>query len=120
MSEGIHAGLEVRARGHKQWTAVVPSVDVDEVANRTIFTLLAGKSSTLGVQPVVPIRGLPSDLSATIRTLHNQWGGTTSQANWVTPGEVNETIRLITAMTPTQDGGLDQANVRICGQMSSN
>lgn len=97
MSEGIHAGLEVRAHRHTQWTVVVPSVDVDEVANRTIFTLLAGQPSTLGVQPVVPMRGLPSDLSAAIRTLHNQWGGTTSQANWVTLGEVSVTIQQLTA-----------------------
>lgn len=96
MSQGIRAGLEVRPEGEKRWIAVVPSVDVDEVSNRTVFTLLAGHPSTLGVQPVVPVRGLPDDLSSPIRTLHDRWHGAASEASWVTLDELSDTLQQLT------------------------
>jgi hypothetical protein len=65
------------------WLAVIPPVDVDEVPNRTIFTLLAGYPTSLGAAPVVPLRGLPSDLTGPIQKLYNAWGGSAFDAGWV-------------------------------------
>jgi hypothetical protein len=99
MSSGIEAGLEVCGTESMlpvQWLAVAPSVLVDEVPNRTIFTLLAGHRSELGIDPVVPLRGLPRDVSKPIQELYDAWGGTAFDASWVTFEEIMATVERLT------------------------
>jgi hypothetical protein len=86
VSHGIKAGLEIRGTEGTPpatWHAVVPSVDVDEVPNRTLFALLAGYPSRLGLEPLLPLRGLPEDMTQPIKESYDEWGDVAYDASWV-------------------------------------
>jgi hypothetical protein len=99
MSSGIRAGLEIRdsaAMPHAIWIAVAPSIEVDEVPNRTVFTLLAGYPSRWGLEPLIPLRGLPPDLTPPIQDLYDEWGGSAFDASWVSYQELAATVERLT------------------------
>jgi hypothetical protein len=101
MSSGMEAGLEMRGTANippATWQAVVPSVDIDEVPNRTIFALLAGYPSTLGLDPLFSRRGLPQDVTREIKERYEGWGGAAHDASWVTYTELRETLACLTAV----------------------
>jgi hypothetical protein len=100
MSNGIEAGLEIRgteAVPPTTWLPVVPSVDIDEVPNRSLFALLAGYPSRLGLEPGLRLRGLPSDLTRPIHERYNAWGGSAFDASWVNYEELVAAVQRMAA-----------------------
>lgn len=100
MSQGIRVGLEIRGTElmpPATWHAVVPSVDVDQVPNRTFFALLAGHPSRLRLEPLLALRGLPVDVTQQLKDAHDAWGSLAYDANWVCYEELVATGERMTA-----------------------
>lgn len=101
MSHGIRAGLEIRGTvlmPPASWLAVVPCVDVDEVPNRALFTSLAGHElAWLDLQPLLPARGLPPDVTPALREQYEAWGGSAYDATWLSYEELVTAIKRMTA-----------------------
>ena len=108
MSRGMKAGLEIREtqrsaldwRHHApigMWCAIVPSIDVDWVENRGCLKVLAGHGLYPDVEPMLPRRGLPEDVTREMKRLHDEWNGLAFDGNWVTLDElraVAQDVRL--------------------------
>lgn len=116
MSNGIRAGLEVRRKAVPPgaWSAIVPSIDVDEVPNRTLFALLAGYPSRLGLEPNFSLRGLPSDVTRRIKELYDEWDGDVHDASWVSYEELVATVERMTAVIEetARNQGIDVHELR--------
>lgn len=100
MSSGFGAGLEIRgteAMPPATWHAVVPSVDVDEVPNRTLFALLTGHPSRLCLASQLTARGLPTDVTRQVKDAYNKWAGMAYDASWVSYTELVATVERLTA-----------------------
>ena len=121
MSSGLRAGLEIRetvrvslpsyrGRPITTWFDVVPWVNIDWIENRTLFGVLAGYPSRLGIEPLIPPRGLPEDVSPTIRQRYDEWNGLAFDASWVTMDELVMMVeRLTTALEARAEGaGLEE------------
>ncbi len=100
MSSGIHAGLEIRGTASMPpatWIPIVPSIDVDELPNRTLFALLAGHPSRLQLEPLLTQRGLPSDVTRPIKEAFDSWGELAYDASWVSYEELVHVIDCMMA-----------------------
>lgn len=88
MSSGLRACLEIRGTATMppdRWVAVVPSVFIDEVPNRSLFTSLAGHYLPwLDLQPLFPSRGVPADATQGTKKSYEEWGGAAYDASWLT------------------------------------
>ena len=116
MSRGIKAGLEIRGTegaSPATWHAVIPSVDVDEVPNRTLFALLAGYPSRLGLKPLLPLRGLPENVTQPIKESYDEWGDAVYDASWVSYKELVATVERLTAAIEdlARGQGMDEHNL---------
>ena len=100
MSHGIEAGLEIRGTDIMPpavWYDIVPSVEIDEVPNRTLFTSLGGHYLPwLGLEPLVPVRGLPADVTQPLKERYDAWGGAAYDASWVTYEELVAAVEHMT------------------------
>lgn len=91
MSHGIQAGLEIRVSSFIDsavWRAIAPSIDVDEIANRTLFALLVGRVSWLNLEPGTNLRGLPGDVTIAVKAQYEAWNGGAYDASWVSYEEL--------------------------------
>jgi hypothetical protein len=104
MSTGIHAAVEIRRAGpvsNASWWLAANFVYVDEPANRVLFAILAGEPTILNIEPIAPMRGLPSDVTPRVRSTYEEWGPVATGVSWVTPSELALGIQRMEAAGDT-------------------
>jgi hypothetical protein len=111
VSSGMSAGLEIRETERvplpsyrtgpiDTWFAVAPSIYINWVENRTLFNLLSGHASWLGIEPPISARGMPEDATREVRARYDEWNGLAFDAGWVTLDELVLVVgRLTTALS---------------------
>jgi hypothetical protein len=112
VSSGISAGLEIRETAKVPfpsnssesiipWFAIAPSIYINWVENRTLFNLLTGHPSWLGIEPPIPARGVPKDVTRDLRAQYDEWNGLAFDASWIPLVMVVE--RITTAIKAMAD-----------------
>ena len=79
------------------WWLAAADVYVDEPSNRLLFTSLTGESTGLGIEPVAPLRGLPHDVTTSVRTAYHEWASAALAVSWVTYPELLEAVERVRA-----------------------
>jgi len=95
MSGGIRAALEARLTSNSRdshWWLLADEVYVDEPANRLLFAVLAGEPTIVPIDPPVPVRGLPNDVTSKVKASHADWRASTTVVNWVSYRELVATV----------------------------
>lgn len=96
MSDGIRVSLEgMPSDASIGWIALAPSVDVNDHRNRLIFTVIYGNPWDPSIRGIAPPRGLPSDVTHTVRALYEEWGTLASVASWISLAELRTAVERI-------------------------
>lgn len=81
----IHAYVEKRVGDH--WEALEFEI-FEDGRSYSIFGFLAGVRNYSAVTPIAEPRGLPADVSDTVRASFEQWGGDGHTSSWLTLEEL--------------------------------
>ena len=66
--------------------------------------MLAGHPSWLGIEPPIPARGVPEDVTRDVRAQYHEWNGLAFDASWVTLDELVMVVgRITTAVEAMAD-----------------
>jgi hypothetical protein len=92
VSHGIRAALEGRQLDPLDpsiyWSVLALDVDVSDYRNRVLFATLVGGLKTIRIeQPITAPRGLPNDVSPSVREQFEQWGPEAWDVSWVSYDE---------------------------------